>query len=116
MAKFVKGQSGNPAGRPKLGLSFADKVRAITGPDGGKLAEMWAAVAWGYQPKGYEGTSSRALYLTALHTLQREAAISDRVTCSRLLAERGFGRPKETIEHSGSVSLPTTVIHEYHSS
>jgi hypothetical protein len=104
MPKFQKGVSGNPKGRPPIGLSFADKVRAIVGTDGGRLAEMWAAVAYGYEPTD-DKTSSRALYLTALHTLQRGATVSDRIACSRLLADRGFGQAKETTEQTGTLTI-----------
>jgi hypothetical protein len=115
MPKFQKGVSGNPKGRPPLGLSFADKVRAVVGGDGQKLVDMWAAAAFGHQPTD-DGTSSRALYLTALHTLQRTATIGDRIQCSKLLADRGFGQAKELVEHSGEISALTRVVHEYHSS
>lgn len=116
-AGFKPGISGNPKGRPKVGLSFAEKVRAVVGLDGGKLVEMWSAVAYGRLPTIQKtAASSAVLYLECLKQLQRDADVRDRITCSRLLAERGFGAPKQEHEHSGEVSLPTTVIHEYHAS
>lgn len=115
-ARFKPGQSGNPNGRPRVGLSFAEKVRAVCGMDGRKLVEMWAAIAYGQLPKDPPTDSSGTLYLESLKALQRAAEIRDRITCSRLLAERGYGVPKQEIEHSGEVSLPTRVVHEYHSS
>lgn len=31
-----------------------------------------------------------------------------------LLWHFAYGRPKEQVEHSGAVSMPTRVVHEYH--
>lgn len=116
LVPWKKGQSGNPKGRPPIGMSFAERVRAVTGQDGNKLIEMWSAIAWGRLPKDDPKASSSVLYLESLKALQRGAEIRDRIACSKLLAERGFGMPKQELEHTGTVSLPTTVIHEYHSS
>lgn len=113
---FKKGVSGNPKGRAPIGLCFADTVRGVVGADGRKLVEMWAAVAYGVMPKLDDTISSNVVHLHCLQSLQREAKIADRILCSKLLAERGFGQPKQELEHSGTLNLPTTVIHEYHSS
>jgi hypothetical protein len=115
---WVKGgASPNPKGRPPKGMSLAEKVRSVVGTDGAKLVEMWTAIAYGRLPHPEKkATSSGTLYLESLKALQREADVRDRITCSRLLAERGFGQPKQEVEHSGEVNLPTTVIHEYHAS
>jgi hypothetical protein len=110
------GQSGNPKGRPPVGMSFAEKVRAVVGKDGSKLVEMWSAIAYGRMPVETDKASSSTLYRESLKQLQRDAEIRDRIMCSRLLAERGFGQPKQELEHTGTVNLPTTVVHEYHSS
>lgn len=111
------GVSPNPKGRPPVGLSFADKVRAVVGTDGGKLVEMWAAVAYGrIPPPDAPESSSRRLFIASCQQLSRESDVRDRLTASRLLAERGFGQPKQEIEHSGQVATMTRVVHEYHSS
>lgn len=106
----------NRSGRPKVGLSMAEKIRDIAGDEGNKLLDMWFAVSIGRLPKVDESQSSNALYITRLIQLQQQATVKDRIVCSQLLAERGWGKPKEVIEHSGSVNLPTQVVHEYHSS
>jgi hypothetical protein len=114
---FKPGQSGNPKGRPPVGLSFADKVRAVVGRDGQKLVEMWAAVSLGRIPTlEKDAASTRVLFVQVLQQMMGRAEMRDRLTCSRLLAERGFGMPKQEMEHSGTIALPTTVVHEYHSS
>jgi hypothetical protein len=64
---FRPGQSGNPGGRPK-GLSRA--TRELVGEDGMKLVQLW----WGI----------------ARDETRRD---SDRLEASKLLAERGWGKP-----------------------
>ena len=86
-------------------------MRAVVGQDGQKLVDMWCALAWGHIPK-----TGDPVYLTALQQLAGRAEVRDRLTASRLLAERGFGQPKQELEHSGTIALPTTVIHEHHAS
>jgi len=87
------------------------------GADGSKLVEMWSAIAYGrIPPESDDRSSSRALYLITLKELTAKADVRDRLTASRLLAERGFGQPKEFVEHSGEVASRTTVVHEYHAS
>lgn len=113
---FAKGDPRiNRNGRPKTGQSFAEKVRAAVG-DGEKLIDVWMALAVGRLPKLDTSQSSNALYVTSLQQLQREASVRDRIQCSQLLAERGFGKPKELLEVTGEVSALTRVVHEYHSS
>jgi hypothetical protein len=68
---FKPGRSGNPGGRPK---GLAAKARAAT-KDGQALIDFWTKV--------YEDES---------------ASMRDRLEASKLLAERGFGKPALTLE------------------
>lgn len=67
--QWKKGQSGNPSGARK-GLARA--AREVAGEDGHALAEFWMQVV--------------------LDDTRRD---SDRLEASRLLAERGWGRPAQ---------------------
>jgi hypothetical protein len=64
---FMPGRSGNPGGRPK---SLAKATRALVGEDGMKLVELWWSIA--------------------SDPMRRD---SDRLEASRLLADRGWGKP-----------------------
>jgi uncharacterized protein DUF5681 len=66
---FQPGQSGNPGGRPK---GIAAKAREVCGSDGEKLITFWFAVM---NDASYE--------------------VKDRLAASRLLSERGFGKPPQ---------------------
>jgi len=64
---FRPGQSGNPGGRPR---SLAKITREVVGDDGRAIAEFWLA------------------------TMNDPAAkLSERLEASRLLADRGWGKP-----------------------
>lgn len=69
---FPKGLSGNPGGRP-LGLRTA--VRELVGEDRGAIAAFWARVM-----------------------VDDSAGLSDRLEASKLLAERGWGKPVQAID------------------
>jgi hypothetical protein len=99
-----------------VGLTLADRVRAIVGTDGSKLVEMWAAVAFGRIPQKSDDSSSQAMYIAALKDLAHRADLNHRLACSNFLALRGFGQPKQELEHTGEVALATTVIHQHVSS
>lgn len=74
MSKFLKGQSGNPGGRPKE----SDDVRELArqhGPDA--IAKL---VSW-------------------MNSDNPKASVS----ASQALLDRGYGKPVQAIEHSGEL-------------
>lgn len=75
-SRFKKGQTGNPRGRPKL-----PDIRAA-------LAAVLADEANG-----------RTALDAILAALRRKAAQGD-VRAAQLLLDRGYGKPKETIDHT----------------
>ena len=72
---FPKGTSGNPRGRPPGGQSLAERVRAKVGDDGAALVDMLYAV-----------------------TVSDDEPTRTRIEAAKLLLDRGFGRPRETVE------------------
>lgn len=70
---FVKGQSGNPNGRPKIVDAFRDKAR--------KAVDEHVLSAWIHE----------------VGTMGEEW-----VRCSELLAAYGYGKPSQPVEHSGA--------------
>ena len=85
--KFKKGQSGNPKGRPKL-------------PD---IKELMAAVL-GEERHGGVTEAERIL-----RAIRAKAAKGD-VKAAEFLYDRGYGKPKQQIEHGGSLNTPPPVI------
>ena len=84
---FVKGQSGNPGGRPR-GLVRA--VREQT-RDGEELVAFMLAVFRG----------------------EADAKLRDRIDAATWLADRGFGKPIQAMEHAGKdgeALIPLAVI------
>ncbi len=78
---FAKGQSGNPAGRPK-GI-------ANHGADLAALAREWG-------PKCVERL--------AMWAMSEDSRAS--VAAAGMLLDRGYGRPKQELEHSGVDGKP----------
>jgi hypothetical protein len=75
---FIKGQSGNPNGRPPVGFAVAERIRKACGSDAGVLVDE----------------------LMRLATTDKSASI--RLAAITLLLERGFGKAPQPIE------LPTS--------
>jgi hypothetical protein len=74
---FEKGRSGNPGGRPR---GIARLAREIVGDDGEKLVHFWVKVMDGDPlPNG------------------RVPTVSESLAASKLLAERGWGKPAEFV-------------------
>ncbi len=77
--RFVKGISGNPGGRPK---GLAEKVRKAT-KDGSLIIRLMVAVTQGKTVGG------------------QKPKIRDRLDAARWLADRGWGKPIQVMEHGG---------------
>lgn len=90
---WVKGQSGNPTGRPRKGKTLAEVVRKRTGKDGRKIVEEVERLAFG-----------------------RHDDARIRLDALKWLADRGYGKviEQQQIEHRGEIGHTTTVVHEYH--
>jgi hypothetical protein len=85
---FVKGKSGNPSGRPKNLL-----------PDGRSLADLCKAET----PKAVQALIGVLDDAQAPHSAVVSAATA--------ILDRGWGRPKQEIEHSGEIGgLAETII------
>jgi hypothetical protein len=84
--KFKPGQSGNPGGRPRGDLARLIRERVTedgqASPD--VLVDFWFSVLANKVP-GMEG----------------EAKIQDMQRASEVLAERGWGKATQPMEHSG---------------
>jgi len=81
---FVRGQSGNPGGRPR-GLARA--TREVLGGDGERIVRFW------------------------LKTMEDpNAKLADRLEASRLLADRGWGRPTVTDPLAEAAAVPSAVL------
>ena len=81
---FPKGVSGNPKGRPKL-------------PD---IKDLMAAVL------GEEKSAGMSEAERILRAIRAKAAKGD-VRAAEFLYDRGYGKPKQSIDHSGTMA-PTT--------
>lgn len=88
---FKKGQSGNPGGRPKMPWTFMglykEELEQILTTKDGKQIEAKRAVA------------KRLVQM----------AIEGDIQAIRELGNRVEGMPKQSLEHSGEISLPTPI-------
>ncbi|ODT97411.1 MAG: hypothetical protein ABS82_00195 [Rhodanobacter sp. SCN 67-45] len=79
MAKFVKGQSGNPGGRPKLTGHVQELARAHT---------------------------DDAIKTLAAIMLDKKANATSRATAAQALLDRGWGKPAQQLKHVGANGGP----------
>ena len=80
--QFQPGRSGNPGGRPKLGVALAEKVRKAT-KEGNTLIRLLVEIADG----------------------GLEAKISDRLAAVDMLLSRGWGKSVSQIEVTADVQV-----------
>ena len=80
--QFQPGQSGNPGGRPKLGVALADKVRKAT-KDGNAIVKLLVEIAEG----------------------GLDAKISDRLAAAEMLLSRGWGKAVTQMEVTADVQV-----------
>jgi hypothetical protein len=83
--QFRPGQSGNPGGRPK---GIRELIQKRVGNDAAKLVDLWCLVAFG------DDAEVKAR-LGASHPPRWQ----DRMAALQELADRGFGRPTQGLEH-----------------
>lgn len=84
---FSPGRSGNPGGRPQ---GLARRVREVLGDDDGEtLARFWAACLSGELVTVVTGPNGERV------EERTKVSVKDRIDVSRLLAERGWGKPPQ---------------------
>ena len=84
MPRFQPGQSGNLHGRPPVGNSLAEAIRALGGQDGKAYARMLHDIALSEDPK---------------------VSIKYRIQAAQILLDRAYGRLPQHIEVEASTDL-----------
>ncbi len=95
---WAKGKSGNPGGRPKKDFVLAQQCQKY----GDEVVEFMVAVMRGEQIRRtskQEGTKGKKTHVFDTPTFQ------DRIRAGEWLADRGFGKAPQAIEHAGAIGF-----------
>jgi hypothetical protein len=94
--RFVPGNRANASGkggRPR-GRGIARRVRDAIGEDGDSLVGFWGMVLSG-QIRTVRAVVDKATGEVKEETIYEEVSVADRIAVSKLLAERGWGKPPQ---------------------
>jgi hypothetical protein len=106
---FEKGVSGNPGGRKK---GLASRVRETIGDDGESLVGFWGAVLSGELRTQRTVVNAKGEPTGEKETTYEPVSIGDRLAVSKILAERGWGRPAEFVPIDDSDPLDLELVQD----